>query len=424
MRARLIMKNKTNREETSSKGIIGSERHERYNVQHDSESDSNMTTPVARPLPDSPISDVNSPESRYQNLDERLERLPQLPPSLLASHSTAAAASRALRETSASTQSRRLSPSSTSDSESSPFKSKHRRAESSQSLRSLQNLSPSTGRPPAPSQALLSSPLALRPTLRAPPSQRQEDRRAALRDYQKQARPLLTFDEPPSSPTPSGGISSQSFGDITSQASSDQQLFPMFSTSDSSHDSPADGGSLRFRPLPDRDAEKNATGSAAGYAGQATFGAQQIDASGRREATSHQRGVRSDLGTDAEMDERRRIAENIRAKRARESYEITEVFGVDSASDGFRFGMDGIAVGRDEARTKIVMERRPGMTGLKMVTPGTLKDKRAMPQEVRSLPRLTNHSSLTKKLLLLEELSRSHANTMSTPLFEKKHQSL
>ena len=334
------------------KGIIGSERHERYNVQHDSDSNSNMTTPVARPLPDSPISDVNSPESRYQNLDERLERLPQLPPSLLASHSTAAAASRALRETSASTQSRRLSPSSTSESESSPFKSKHRRAESSQSLRSLQNLSPSTGRPPAPSQALLSSPLALRPTLRAPPSQRQEDRRAALRDYQKQARPLLTFDEPPSSPTPSGGISSQSFGNITSQASSDQQLFPMFSTSDSSHDSPADGGSLPFRPLPDRDAEKNATGSAAGYAGQATFGAQQIDASGRREATAHQRGVRSDLGTDAEMDERRRTAENIRAKRARESYEITEVFGVDSASDGFRFGMDGIAVSRDEARTK------------------------------------------------------------------------
>ena len=334
------------------KGIVGAERHERYNALHDSDSNSNMTTPVARPLPDSPVSDVDSPGSRYQNLDERLERLPQLPPSLLASHTTAAAASKALREGSGSTQSRRLSPSSTSDSESSPFKSKHRRAESSQSLRSLRNLSPSTGRPAVQSQVLLSSPVALRPTLRAPPSQRQEDRRAALRDYQKQARPLLTFDEPPSSPTPSGGISLQTLGNITSQASSDQQLFPMFSTSDSSHDSPADGGSIHFRPLPSRNTEPNATGSATGYASQSTFGVHQVNASGRREATGYPRGVRSDIGADAGMNGQSRIAESTKGKRVRESYEISEAFGVDSASDGFRFGMDGIADSLGEAETK------------------------------------------------------------------------
>jgi hypothetical protein len=330
------------------KGVVGGER---PNALHDLDSTSNVTTPMARPLPDSPISDVNSPGNRYQNLDETLERLPQLPPSLLASHTTAATASRALRENPGSLLSRQLSPSTTSDSDNSPSRSYHRRAESSQSLQSLQNLSPSANCPSLQSQALLSSPFALRPTLKVPPSQRQEDRRAALRDYQKQARPLLTFDDPSSSPTPSGGISQHAFGEGSSQASSEQQLFPMFSTSDSSHDTPDDGTSLHLRPSPGRDHDSDRTDqvSPAEYqAGPAAGGAGQSPTGLRGGATGRARRHAQAHGAHAGIYGPRRQQQTARERRETEAYDLSQAFGMDGASDGFRFGMDGIVESREK----------------------------------------------------------------------------
>lgn len=326
------------------KGVVGADKNIAL---RDLDSTSNMTTPMARPLPDSPISDINSPGNRYQHLDEALERLPQLPPSLLASHTTAAAASRALRDTAGSVLSTELSPSTTGDSDSSPTKLKHRRAESSQSLRSLQSLSSSANRPLLQPPALLSSPLALRPASKVPPTQRQEDRRAALRDYQKQARPLLTFDEPPSSPTPSGGSRPQAFGDKSHQASSDQQLFPMFSTSDSSHDTPDDDGSLRLRPSPDRVDISNSHGPARGQLSPSNSGAKREDGGKRGGATGQVRGARKDYNQAASLGGRRR-KESAREEREKEAYDVIQSFGMDDASDEFRFGMDGVSESQEE----------------------------------------------------------------------------
>lgn len=347
------------------KGVVGGER---SSAVHDLESTSNVTTPMARPLPDSPISDIDFPGNRYQNLDKTLERLPQLPPSLLASHNTAAAASRALRENAGSLLSRQLSPSSTSDSSNSPSRSNHRRAESSQSFRSLQNLSPSANHPSIKPQALLSSPLALRPTVRVPSSQRQEDRRAALRDYQKQARPLLTFDDASSSPILSTSTQQPTSGEGLSQASSEQQPFPLFSTSDSSYDSPDDGRPsadvphggrtdesppARFDRLPDSSEQAPSAGRQDWTAGR------QAGTAGRQDGTE----ADADEQTSTELYSGARNHQSIHGTTSRErgatrrEHTTKEDESVPADVDrgyshGFRFGMDGMAESRERLNTK------------------------------------------------------------------------
>ncbi len=323
------------------RGVV--EREKLYAV-HDLDSTSNVATPMARPLPDSPISDTTSPGNQFQNLDEALERLPQLPPSLLASHSTAAAAARALREN-AGLLSRQLSPSTTSDPDGSPSKSKHRRAESSHSLRSLQNLSPPTSQPQLQSQAQLSSPLALRPTSRLPPTQRQEDRRAALRDYQKQARPLLTFDDPPSSPTPSSGIPPQAFGHGSSQSSSEQPSFPLFSTSDSSLGARGYGDGSSPRSSASRTGSSEIHGLSAGATQRSDHGAQRQDGGSSGNSGIQDPRARQDYSEAARIVEgrRRKERDRDREQREKEAYDLTQSFGMDGASDGYSFGMDGAA---------------------------------------------------------------------------------
>jgi hypothetical protein len=307
------------------KAVVGGER---SHALHDLDSTSNVTTPMARPLPDSPISDTYSPGNRYQNLDETLERLPQLPPSLLASHNTAAAASRALRDNAGSLLSRQLSPSTTSGSEKSPSRSSHRRAESSQSLRSLQNLSPSADRPSLHSQALLSSPLALRPIARAPPTQKSEDRRAALRDYQKQARPLLTFDDPSSSPIASTGIPKLSSTEGLSQASSEQQPFPLFPASNSSYD-PADNG------RPRRASSERERGDDLGANRRNRGSHQGCEPQRPRPKPQHQRSGAKAGSNDGPL----------------EPQTSPSLASVGVASDGFSFGMDGLVESREKVST-------------------------------------------------------------------------
>jgi WD40 repeat protein len=315
---------------------------------HDLDSTSNVTTPMARPLPDSPISDINSPRHHYRNLDETLEKLPQLPPSVLTSHSTAAAASKALRENAGSLLSRQLSPSTTSDSETSPSKPRHRRTESSQSLRSLQTLSPSTNRPGLQS-ALLSSPLALRPTSRLPPTQKQEDRRAALRDYQKQARPLLTFDDAPSSPAPSIIIPPQAFDD-----GDDHPTFPIFSASDSSEGGVIADGISNGRHTSAAQYQIQGLSRRLATGGGSTDGGTRSGA--RSRLTDKGGGAGQDYHEGAELGERGKGmdgGEGQGSQDERGAYDVNRSFDGNSSSDGFRFGMDGIAESR-EGPVKII----------------------------------------------------------------------
>ncbi|PGH07363.1 hypothetical protein AJ80_08004 [Polytolypa hystricis UAMH7299] len=67
------------------KGVIETEAHARMTVE--TESTSNMTTPLARPLPDSPIEDSGSSRSsQASDFDDEFESIQPLPPSVLSSN--------------------------------------------------------------------------------------------------------------------------------------------------------------------------------------------------------------------------------------------------------------------------------------------------------------------------------------------------
>ncbi|EXJ87130.1 hypothetical protein A1O3_04088 [Capronia epimyces CBS 606.96] len=145
------------------------------------DSTSNMNTPLAKPVPNS------SPQDRKRwsgpSSEEAIESIAPLPPSLLTSHSTAVAAARALIDS----PERR-----TTSNASSPEILRPVRSNASQSTvnREAVGKSPTqVASPPGPDI----------PTVKREP-QNQEDRRAALRDYRAQARPIFTLDEAPHKP--------------------------------------------------------------------------------------------------------------------------------------------------------------------------------------------------------------------------------
>src|SRR5271155_1286440 len=65
---------------------------------NDPDSTSNVTTPLARPLSDSIHSNSRYSTFKHLDLDEEFDAIPELPPSVISSPSTAAAASQALRD--------------------------------------------------------------------------------------------------------------------------------------------------------------------------------------------------------------------------------------------------------------------------------------------------------------------------------------
>ena len=159
-------------------------------VPSESESTSNMTTPLAKPIP------ISSPSGRKRwshfPADEDIDDLPPLPPSVLSSHTTAAAASRALvdspgrgprSESNSPEVIRTPQPKSTDNTDISP----------------RQLMSPKqtiTGQ----SDPQHSKNIPIDKRLLSPRVTNQEDRRAALRDYKIQTRPIFSLDESSSTP--------------------------------------------------------------------------------------------------------------------------------------------------------------------------------------------------------------------------------
>ena len=154
---------------------------------------SDVATPLARPLPDSPASDRGASRRQYGNLGEVMETMPPLPPSVMASHSTAAAASRALHDDGKGNFPTPPSSPESSRNSDSPHKS-HRRTGTADSVIS----SSSMLAPPrtAPQAIQTRSPSGRSQHASPRQVQREGDRRSALKDYRAQPRPVLTFDEP------------------------------------------------------------------------------------------------------------------------------------------------------------------------------------------------------------------------------------
>ncbi|KAH0847444.1 double-strand break repair protein MRE11 [Fonsecaea pedrosoi] len=167
----------------------------------ETDSTSNMTTPLAKPLPNSPPPSLK--RRPIPITEEGLDNIAPLPPSVLSSHSTAAAAARALMG--------------------SPNHTMGVDAASPELLRSAEaskKFPTQTGSPVSPVKRPRSEFLIEQKTTQ---SWSQEDRRAALRDYRIQARPIFSLAE--------------SAKDVASQSRHDSdESFPMFSVStDSSH---------------------------------------------------------------------------------------------------------------------------------------------------------------------------------------------
>jgi WD40 repeat protein len=178
----------------------------------DVDSTSNMTTPLAKPLPNSPPTDDK--KWAQANIEDRLDNLPPLPPSVLSSHSTAAAAARALMNS--PDQVPRLDMAS---------------PELHKSTEAAKKPSETTGALVSPVKRPKSDSLVDQKHV---PGQKrsQEDRRAALRDYRAQARPILSLGDP---------IHKEASGPRHDSAES----FPMFSVStDSSQKVQSVGRSL------------------------------------------------------------------------------------------------------------------------------------------------------------------------------------
>ena len=175
---------------------------------HETRSGSNMSTPLARPMPRSPL-----PSQQQRNSTDPVDsvsgmvQLQSLPPSLLNAHSTAAAAADALADCT-STGSR--TP---------PASPEHERQLSS-SVKDNISVADSTVAPPqSPSSRSRVSKGVTSP--RSHPTQ--EERRAALRDYRAQPRPVFSLDAHMRSPK----YQKDSRHDSA-------ESFPMFSTSSSS----------------------------------------------------------------------------------------------------------------------------------------------------------------------------------------------
>jgi WD40 repeat protein len=200
----------------------------------DQDSTSNVTTPLARPLSDSLQSDRGQSASKYPDLDEEFDTMPELPPSVMASHSTAAAASKALRYD--ATRASDTPPSSPEARRrgDTPLKS-HRRTHTTDSVPTSSSwlLPPKS----APQAIHGRSPSRLFDYISPKQQSKEEDRRAALREYQAQTRPLLTLPD-----TTSQESLSRPFHNYRHDSN---ESFAMFSAStDSSHKAKSFGTSL------------------------------------------------------------------------------------------------------------------------------------------------------------------------------------
>jgi len=153
---------------------------------------SNMTTPRQQPLL-SPAPSTRQAGGTWYTLEDAIDPIQPLPPSLAHAHTTAAKASRALLDnTSDPPDSPKSSP---EESRSSPDTAKgHRRSVTESATQHLSSLAV-RGSPTSSLRAI--------PTerTRSPlPSRVQEERRAALKDYKTPARQPLSLDPPITSP--------------------------------------------------------------------------------------------------------------------------------------------------------------------------------------------------------------------------------
>ncbi|KIW89851.1 uncharacterized protein Z519_09280 [Cladophialophora bantiana CBS 173.52] len=191
------------------KGVAAGERQQQIS---EIDSTSNMTTPLVKPLPNSPLPSLK--RRSQPTAEEGLDNIAPLPPSVLTSHSTAAAAARALIG----------SPNQAKGSDTSPPELL-RSAEESKKLPRL------TESPVSPVKRPRSDLLVEQKQTQGQ-NRSQEDRRAALRDYRIQARPLFSL--------------ADSTNNVASESRPDSdESFPMFSVStDSSHRSRSIGQSF------------------------------------------------------------------------------------------------------------------------------------------------------------------------------------
>ncbi len=207
------------------RGVVASDR---KNSGGDMDSTSNMTTPLAKPLPDTPPS--SGKRWSQTSSDDSIDEIAPLPPSILTSHSTAAAAARALIESPERV---------TRSASSSPETVRPRQATKEQPT--SDSMAPSK----SPKHATKRSPVDLSGTRARPlQSQTQEQRRAALKDYRIQARPVFSLEDSVHMPA-------------TETRNESGESFAMFSAStDSSHkarslgqsfDSPR-GGTTSYDP--------------------------------------------------------------------------------------------------------------------------------------------------------------------------------
>lgn len=179
---------------------------ERAHNGSEADSTSNMTTPTAKPVPNSPPS--GSKRLSLVGGEEGIDNIAPLPPSVLSSHSTAAAAARALIDSPGRV---------TKSTAPSPDLARSKTADTANKLLSV------TRSP----RLSINRPNAGRPEQRQGEahSPNQEDRRTAIRDYRVPARSVFTLDESTKSPA-STSAGKNEFG----------ESFPMFSAStDSSH---------------------------------------------------------------------------------------------------------------------------------------------------------------------------------------------
>jgi WD repeat-containing protein 24 len=159
----------------------------------DPDSTSNVTTPLARPLSDSIHSNSQQSTLKHLDLDEEFDTIPELPPSVVSSHSTAAAASNALRDDASQVADTPPSSPEAHRSGDSPLRI-HRRTHTTDSVPTSNSwLQPPKSAP----QAIQGRSPSRRSDYISPKQQlKEDDRRAALRDYQVQTRPLLTLPDP------------------------------------------------------------------------------------------------------------------------------------------------------------------------------------------------------------------------------------
>ena len=199
---------------------------------------SNVTTPLARPLSDSIKSNREQYGQKYPDLDEEFAAIPELPPSMLNSLSTAAAASKALRDDASRISDTPPSSPEARRSGDTPLKG-HRRTHTTDSVPT----SDSWLLPPKSAPQAIQGRSPTRRSDHISPKQQskeEEDRRAALRDYQGHVRPLLTL------PDPTGGKSpSRPFNNYRHDSN---ESFTMFSAStESSHKAKSFGTSFESR---------------------------------------------------------------------------------------------------------------------------------------------------------------------------------